>query len=293
MVASFLIVFFAPTSFSTSASSSYTLIVSSPYGTPFGSGSYSNGTTAIFSIPATTVYSPQGTTRYIFAGWSCSGSGCYSGSSPSASVVVNDNIVENADWIPQYLLSISVVGNGVVNPTGQNWYDGGSTVSLSETPQGGTSIFAYWELDGQNVGASPTYTVTMDSPQDLIANFIDAHMQSKLVNVTDSSGNSLRNPDGTFYRLDKFEIQYEMVIVGGNSTLPPGVTFVVNVTFPQNVLSETESGSDFSIFTVLPNATFAPYNITLTASILNSVDNSRGSIPSYDYEPFAVVNYSP
>ena len=100
--ASFLIVFFAPTSFSISTSSSYTLTVSSPYGTSYGSGSYSNGTTATFGISATTVYSPGGTTRYIFAGWSCSGSGCYSGSSPSASVVMNDNIVENADWITQY-----------------------------------------------------------------------------------------------------------------------------------------------------------------------------------------------
>ncbi len=291
--ASFLIVFFAPTSFSTSTSSSYTLTVSSPYGTSYGSGSYPNGTTATFGISATTVYSPEGTTRYIFAGWSCSGSGCYSGSSPSDSVVMNDNIVENADWITQYLLSISVTGNGSVNPTGQNWYDAGSIVEVSETPQGGTWIFDYWELGGENVGSSQTYTVAMDSPQDLIANFIDAQIQSKLVNVTDSYGNNLRNPDGTFYRLDKFEIQYEVVIVGGNSILPPSITFVVNVTYPQNVLSETENGSDFSIFTVLPNAVFAPYNITLTASILNSVDDSRRSIPNYNYEPFAVVNYSP
>ena len=69
-----------------------------------GPEAYPNGTTATFGISATTVYSPEGTTRYIFAGWSCSGSGCYSGSSPSDSVVMNDNIVENADWITQYLL---------------------------------------------------------------------------------------------------------------------------------------------------------------------------------------------
>ena len=134
-----------------------------------------------------------------------------------------------------------------MNPTGQNWYDAGSIVEVSETPQGGTWIFDYWELGGENVGSSQTYTVAMDSPQDLIANFIDAQIQSKLVNVTDSYGNNLRNPDGTFYRLDKFEIQYEVVIVGGNSILPPSITFVVNVTYPQNVLSETENGSDFSI----------------------------------------------
>ena len=115
----------------------------------------------------------------------------------------------------------------------------------------------------------------------------------RLLNVTDSYGNNLRNPDGTFYRLDKFEIQYNVVVVGGNGRLPPSITFVANVTYPQNVLSETEKGSDFSMFTILPNAASAPYNITLTASILNSVDNSRRSIPNYNYEPFAVVGYSP
>jgi len=291
--ASFLIIFFAPTSFSSSTSSSYSLTVSSPYGTSYGSGSYSNGTSATFGISATTIYSPEGTTRYIFAGWSCSGSGCYSGSSPSASIVMNDNIVENADWSTQYLLSISVTGNGTVNPTGENWYDAGSTVEVSETPQGGAWIFAYWELDGGNVGSSQIYTVAMDSPQDLVANFIEPQIQSKLVNVSDSYGNNLRNPDGTFYRLDKFEIQYDVGIVGGSNTLPPSITFVVNVAYPQNVLSETENGSDFSNFTVLPSAAFAPYNITLTASILNSVDNSRRAIPNYDCEPFAVVDYSP
>jgi hypothetical protein len=289
--ASFLIGVLGPSSSSTSTS--YTLSENSPYGTTYGSGSYSNGTTANFGVSPTTVYSLSGTTRYIFVGWSCSGNGCYSGSSSSASVVMNDNIVENANWLTQYLLSTSVTGNGSVNPSGQNWYDAGSIVHVSETPQGGGWIFAYWQLDGENVGSSQTYTVTMNSPHDLVANFIEAAIQSKLVNVTDSYGNNLRNPDGTFYRLDKFEIQYDVIIAGGNRTLPPSVTFVVNITYPQNVLSETEKGSGYAIFTVLPNAAFAPYNITLTASILNSVDGSRRAIPSYGYEPFAVVDYSP
>src|SRR5487761_537442 len=272
--ASFLIGVFGPScSSSSSTSTSYTLSVNSPYGTTYGSGSYSNGTTANFGVSSTTVYTLGGTIRYIFTGWSCSGNGCYSGSSSSAAVVMNDNIVENANWLTQYLLSTSVTGNGSVNPSGQNWYDGGSIVQVSETPQGGSWIFAYWELDGQNVGSSQTYTVAMNSPHDLVANFIEAVIQSKLVNVTDSYGNNLRNPDGTFYRLDEFEIEYD-----------------VNITYPRNVLSETENGSGYAIFTVLPNAPFAPYNITLTKSILNSVDGTRRPIPRYGYEPFAVVD---
>jgi hypothetical protein len=290
--ASLLIFILAPSSFS-STSTTYSLSVNSAHGTTYGSGSYSNGTTVNFGVSPTTVYSLSGTTRYIFTGWSCSGNGCYSGSSSSASVVMNDNIVEDANWLTQYLLSTSVTGNGSVNPSGQNWYDAGSIVQVSETPTGGKWIFAYWQLDGQNVGSSQTYTVTMNSPHILIANYIDAEIQSKLVNVTDSYGNNLRNPDGTFYRLDKFEVWYNVVVIGGNSTLPPTVTFDVNITYPLSVLSETANGSDHVIFIVLPSAAFAPYNITLSASILNSVDGSKRPIPSYAYEPFAVVDYSP
>lgn len=290
--ASLLVFLFAPSSFS-STSTSYTLSVNSAHGTTYGSGSYPNGTTASFGVSPTTVYSSSGTTRYIFTGWSCSGNGCYSGSSSSASVVMNDNIVENANWLTQYLLTTSVTGNGSVNPSGQNWYDAGSIVQVSETPAGGQWIFAYWELDSQNVGSSQTYTVTMNSPHVLVANFIEPVIQSKLANVTDSYGNNLRNPDGTFYRLDKFEIQYDVIIVGGNGTLPPSVTFDVNLTYPHNALSEVANGNNYTIFIVLPNAPFAPYNITLSASIVNSVDGSNRLIPSYAYEPFAVVDYSP
>ena len=293
----FLIILMAPNSstFSTSAtlSSSYILVASSSYGATYGSGSYSNGTTANFGVSPTTVYDSAGTTRYIFAGWSCSGNGCYSGSSASASVAMNDNIVESADWITQYLLSTSVTGNGSANPFGQNWYDAGSTVSVSETSPGAAWIFAYWGLDGQNVGSSQTYTVSMDSPHDLVANFIDAEIQSKLVNVTDSYGDNLRNPDGTFYRLDKFEIQYNVTIVGGNSTLPPSLTFDVNLTYPRNVLNEILKGRGYVVFIVLPNAALAPYHITLNASIVKSVDGSRRPIPNYQQVPFAVVDYSP
>jgi hypothetical protein len=285
----FLIVSLTP--ISTAASSSYTLSVSSAHGSTYGSGSYSNGTTASFGVSPTTVYF-DGTTRYIFTGWSCSGAGCYSGPSSSASVVMNNNIGEYTRWITQYILSISVTGNGTVSPSGQNWYDAGSTVVVSETPEGAGWIFAYWELDGQNVGSSPSLTVVMNSPHYLAANFIKPVMESKLINVTDSYGNNLRNPDGTFYRLDKFEIQYDVVIQGGNP-LPPSVWFIVNVTYPLSALSESENRSGYPIFTVLPSATFRPYNVTLTATIFNSVDDSNRPIPSYSYEPFAVVSYSP
>jgi hypothetical protein len=274
------------------SSYAYSLTVNSSHGATYGSGTYSNGTTATFGVSPTIVYDSLDTARYVFAGWSCSGSGCYSGTSSSASVVMNDNIVETANWITQYLLSTSITGNGSVNPSGQDWYDAGSSVQVTETAQGAGWFFAYWNLDGTNVGSSQTYTVVMNSPHNLVANFIKPELESKLVNVTDSYGNNLRNPDGTFYRLDEFKILYDVVIVGGDP-LPPSVSFIVNITYPQSALSESANGSGYATFIVLPGASFAPYNITLTASIFNSVDNSNRLLPIYSSEPFAVISYSP
>jgi hypothetical protein len=274
-----------------SSATTYTLSVSSAYGSTFGSGSYSNGTTASFGVSPTTVYSGGGT-RYIFTGWSCSGKGCYFGPSSSASVVMNNNIGESARWVTQYLLSTSVTGNGTLSSLGQNWFDAGSTVVVSEDPQGAGWIFAYWQLDGQNIGSSQTCTVLMDSPHDLIAIFIKPVIESNLVNVSDSYGNNLRNPDGSFYRLDQFEIRYDVLIMGGYP-LPSSVWSIVNVTYPTSVLDESLNDSDYVIFTVLPMSSFGPHNVTLTASIFNSVDGSKRPIPGYSYEPFAVVSYTP
>ena len=203
---------------------------------------------------------------------------------------MNGNVVETANWITQYLLSTSVTGNGSVNPSGQNWYDAGSSVQVAEAPNGAGWFFAYWSLDGSDFGSSPTYTVAMNSPHDLVANFIKPELLSKLFNSTDTFGNNLRNPDGTFYRLDEFKISYDVVIVGGDP-LPPTVSFIVNFTYPQSALSESGNGSGYAIFIVLPSASFAPYNISLTASVFNSVDNSNRLLPIYSSEPFAVVNY--
>ncbi len=293
---SFLVLFLNPSSTHSNATSMYTLSINSSVATTYGSGSYSNGSEVTFGVSPTIVYARGGgggSTRYLFKGWSCSGGGCYSGSSSSASVIMNDDVVETALWTTQYLLSTTTAGNGSVNPSGQNWYDAGSIIEVSETPARGQWIFAYWELGGANVGSSQTYTVTMNSSHILVASFIEAEIQSKLVNVTDSYGNNLRNPDGTFYRLDEFEVQYDTIIVGGNASLPPSVTFDVNLSYPHNVLSEVADGKDYTIFVILPNAPFAPYNITFSASIVNSVDGLKKAIPSYEYEPFAVVDYSP
>lgn len=287
----FVILFLAPNSTSYSQTS-YDLSVNSAYGQTFGSGSYPNGTSASFGVSSTVVYDSAGTIRYVFSGWTCSGTGCYSGPDSSASVIMNDNIVETASWVAQYLLSTTITGNGIVNPSGEGWYAVGSAVPVSESTQTAGWYFAYWSLDGQNVGSSQSYTVSMDSPHDLVANFVKPEIESRLSNVSNAYGNNLRNPDGTFYRLDEFAIQYDALIVGG-SPFPSSVSFIFNVAYPQAALNEISSGSGYAVFVVLPGARFSPYNIIVSASIFNAADNSNRILPINNQEPFAVVNYFP
>ena len=272
-------------------STTFNLSVSSQYGSTFGSGNYQNGTRASFGVSPTIVYDVTRTVRHVFLGWSCSGNGCYSGPNSLASVILNNNINENANWGVQYLLSTSVTGNGSVNPSGNRWYYPNSVVVVSEYPKDGW-FFGYWSLDGQNVGSSQTYAILINSPHRLVANFIEPEIESKLSNVSDAYGNTLRNPDGTFYRLDEFEIQYDALMVGGNP-LPPGISFAFKIGYPQNALSEISNGSGYANFIILPDAPFASNNVSLTASVFNSADNSNRTVPIQSYEPFAVVNYSP
>ena len=271
-----------------STSSYYTLTVTSAHGTAFGSGAYANGTTASFGVSPTVVYNNT-VTRYVFTSWSCSGSGCYAGGSNPASITMQGAVDESADWGTQYHLSVSSSGSGSVSSS-SDWYDSGSAVSVSETPQAGW-VFAYWELDGSNMGSSQTYTVTMDGPRTLTAHFIKVEIVSTLLNVTDPSMGTLRNPDGTFYRGDEFAVECNISITG--SALPDTVSVIPNFAYPRTALTQKKVSGDYASFTVLATAAYAPYKVIVQPMVYNSVDRTLRPVPASTYQPFAVVRYDP
>ena len=91
-----------------------TVSVGSAYGATFGSGSYSCGASLAFGVSPTTITS--GDVEYVFSGWSCSGAGCYSGSADPASLTTGGNnsvITETAQWMTEYLLTISSNPSGI------------------------------------------------------------------------------------------------------------------------------------------------------------------------------------
>lgn len=95
---------------------------------------------------------------------------------PSWSGTVSGSNSLNPSYHVEYQLTISVSpsGAGSTNPVpGSYWYDSGSSVQVSATPNRGYA-FSYWLLDGSNVGSSNPYTVTMNTPHSITAVFTGA-----------------------------------------------------------------------------------------------------------------------
>jgi hypothetical protein len=92
----------------------YYLSINSQYGNPSGQGWYDAGSQA--NIGASQTISQGTGARYAFAGWIGTGSGSYTGSSATSTVVMNSPITETASWQNQYLVTYTVTGNKLPVP---------------------------------------------------------------------------------------------------------------------------------------------------------------------------------
>jgi peptidoglycan/xylan/chitin deacetylase (PgdA/CDA1 family) len=82
--------------------------------------------------------------RFVWEGWSGSGSGSYSGLSNP--ITLNGQISQIALWRHEYLLTISS-GSGIVSPSvGEHWYEAGSEVVIEAfAPVAGVGERFVWE----------------------------------------------------------------------------------------------------------------------------------------------------
>jgi len=156
-----------------SAPSSYTLTVAtdpSNLGTVTGSGTYTPGNSASFSVTQSTVQvSPN--TRYVFSHWS----GAYSGVGSSGTVTVNGATAITAVYQLQYYLSVQAQPQSAPTPQGQGWYNASDTASFQSPAQtvGGDGrsrlIFQGWSVDGQSPQSGPSLNLVMNSPHNVTA----------------------------------------------------------------------------------------------------------------------------
>jgi len=156
-----------------STPSSYALTVStnpSSLGTVTGSGTYTSGSSASFSVTQTTVQvSPN--TRYVFSNWS----GGYTGTGSSGTVTVNGAMTVTAVYQLQYFLTVQAQPQSAPTPQGQGWYNSGDTVPLQNASQtiggdgGRRLVFQGWSVDSQGTQSGSSLNLVMNSPHTVTA----------------------------------------------------------------------------------------------------------------------------
>jgi hypothetical protein len=113
-------------------------------------------------------------------------------------------------------------------------------------------------------------------------------------NVTDSYGNTLRNPDGSLYRNDSFRISWAAsflfsdlridIPVNVTSLNPPNLRTV-------NVTTNKLGRNGTLLYQVSAGSPYGPFQVTLQAEALNWRGQLLGERTSA--QPFTVVQYSP
>jgi len=140
----------------------YKLFLASDFGSVTGGGSYTQGSTVSFSVSPTTVLDKFGV-RHVFISWDSINPGGYSGSENPAEADIYNDIAEVALWKTQYYLNmINDIGGSV---TSSGWYDAGSEVTISATPNSGWTFSSWKSGDiGSYSGSNSSYTVTLNGP---------------------------------------------------------------------------------------------------------------------------------
>jgi hypothetical protein len=170
-----------------STPSSYTLTVAtdpSNLGTVSGGGTYTQGSSASFSVTQNTIQvSP--TTRYVFSHWS----GDYSGVGTSGTVTVNNAMKITAVYQLQYYLTVSAQPQSAPTPQGANWYNAGDTATLQSggqsipTGSGSQLMFQGWSVDGGAPQSGSSLNVVMNAPHSVT----ELYTQQYYLNVQSDS----------------------------------------------------------------------------------------------------------
>jgi hypothetical protein len=138
------------------------LSITSDYGFVTGESLYVQGSKASFSISPTTVSDSSGV-RHVFISWESSSPGGYTGSGNPAEVVIDNDIAEVALWKTQYYLTVIGDIGGSVSSSG--WFDAGSEVTISATPDSGF-MFSSWIGSnlGSYSGSNNSFKVALNGP---------------------------------------------------------------------------------------------------------------------------------
>jgi hypothetical protein len=142
-------------------------------GTVTGGGTFSQGTSASFSVTRDTIQvSP--TVRYIFSHWS----GDYSGMGSTGTVTMNGAKKITAVYQQQFKLDVGAQPQGAPLPQGSGWYNAGDTVTVVSGGQmigsgddASRLVFLGWNLDGQTSQSDTSVMINMGAPHAVTAEY--------------------------------------------------------------------------------------------------------------------------
>jgi hypothetical protein len=141
-------------------------------GTVTGGGTFTQGSSASFSITQSVVQSSSNT-RYEFSHWS----GDYSGVGSSGTVTMNGAMKIVAVYQLQYYLSVGAQPQSAPVPQGEGWYNAGDTATINSAGQtlagdsGSRLVFQGWSVDGQNTQSGVSLSLKMNAPHSLTAQY--------------------------------------------------------------------------------------------------------------------------
>ncbi len=137
------------------------------------SGWYDAGATVDIS---TTAPSTGESERYIWNGWTGTGTGNYTGTSNSTQVTMNSAVTEAASWTQQYMLTVNSP-YGTPTPL-SGWFDAGTSITASvDSPVAGIIVTQHsctgWAGSGSvsASGAATSVQFTIDQPSSLTWNW--------------------------------------------------------------------------------------------------------------------------
>lgn len=137
-----------------------------------GSGTYTQGTTATFSVTRNVVQVAPNT-RYIFSHWT----GDYSGVGTTGTITINGAKKVTAVYQLQHRLGIGVAPQTAPLPQGEGWYNAGDTVTVSAAGQilggadGSRLVFQGWNVDGREMRSGISISLKMDAPHVVTAQY--------------------------------------------------------------------------------------------------------------------------
>jgi hypothetical protein len=141
----------------------FTLDVVSEYGNTYGGSGYLAWENVSFGVDSEDVYLSEGE-RLHFTGWDSDSSNGYEGNNTEYQIYISEDMVQEANWVRQYLVNVSSTeGGNVSTPSG--WVDENTELELSTTGEQDYR-FVGWtgEGDGSYSGKDKNHTITVKAP---------------------------------------------------------------------------------------------------------------------------------